>query len=100
MSHTFRNLFGMCDGDDGARTRDLCRDRIPKKRNLLKQRVADGSNSAIRKPWEGLLLPYRTHVLCRFVLCRQELASFHPDFGRGRVLDHDLSSSASPLGPP
>ena len=77
-------------GDDGARTRDLCRDRSPQKRNLLKQRVADGSNSAIGKPWEALLTPYRTHVLCPFVLCRGELTLIPPDFGRGREFNPDL----------
>jgi hypothetical protein len=29
-------------GDDGARTRDLCRDSEPENWNLLKQCVADG----------------------------------------------------------
>ena len=27
VGHTFRKYFGMYGGDDGARTRDLCRDR-------------------------------------------------------------------------
>ena len=35
----FIALYG---GDDGARTRDLCRDSEPENCNLLKQCVADG----------------------------------------------------------
>jgi hypothetical protein len=34
--------FGFSGGDDGARTRDLCRDSEPENWNLLKQYVADG----------------------------------------------------------
>ena len=45
-------------GDDGARTRDLCRDRIPKRRNPLETGVADGYLSALWTPWERLLNPY------------------------------------------
>lgn len=45
--HFDYKLFRINCLDDGARARDLCRDRISKSRNLLKQRVADGSNSAI-----------------------------------------------------
>jgi len=32
-SHIFRKSFGMYGGDDGARTRDLCRDRSASSRN-------------------------------------------------------------------
>ena len=32
--HIFRKSFGMYGGDDGARTRDLCRDSKPETRNL------------------------------------------------------------------
>ena len=34
-SHIFRKCFGMYGVDDGARTRDLCRDRAANERNLL-----------------------------------------------------------------
>jgi len=34
--------FVLNGGDDGARTRDLCRDSEPENWNLLKQYVADG----------------------------------------------------------
>ncbi|HEX5424310.1 MAG TPA: hypothetical protein VFW94_12225, partial [Candidatus Acidoferrales bacterium] len=59
-------------------------------RNLLKQRVADGSNSAIRKPWEALLTPYRTHVLCPFDLCPASIllgffTNFASDLYRGKA---------------
>jgi len=33
-SHIFRKSFGMYGGDDGARTRDLCRDSYIPKRKL------------------------------------------------------------------
>jgi hypothetical protein len=33
-SHIFRKSFGMYGGDDGARTRDLCRDSEPETCNL------------------------------------------------------------------
>jgi len=39
----------MYGGDDGARTRDLCRDSEPDNRNLLKQHAMDGS---ILRYWE------------------------------------------------
>jgi len=48
----------MYGGDDGARTRDLCRDRIPKRRNPLETGVVDGNLSALWNPWERLLNPY------------------------------------------
>ena len=38
----FLKSFGMYGGDDGARTRDLCRDSEPENWNLLKQCVTDG----------------------------------------------------------
>jgi len=41
-SQTSRKCLGMYGGDDGARTRDLCRDSEPENWNLLKQCVADG----------------------------------------------------------
>jgi hypothetical protein len=47
-SHIFRKSFGMYGGDDGARTRDLCRDRKVETRNRKKLGVADGSLSALR----------------------------------------------------
>jgi hypothetical protein len=53
----------------GLETRDLCRDRIPKTSNPLVTGVVDGNLSALWNPWERLLPPYRTHVLCRFDLC-------------------------------
>jgi hypothetical protein len=56
--------FRIYGGDDGARTRDLCRDSELEIRNLLETGVADGSFSALRHPREPLLNPYRTHDLC------------------------------------
>jgi len=50
-------LFRVNGGDDGARTRDLCRDRPSENRNLLKSGVMDGSLSALRNPWERLSCP-------------------------------------------
>jgi len=35
-------IFGISGGDDGARTRDLCRDSTEAGSNLLKLRVTDG----------------------------------------------------------
>jgi hypothetical protein len=35
-------LLGLYGGDDGARTRDLCRDSEPENWNLLKQYATDG----------------------------------------------------------
>jgi len=49
--------FGMNGGDDGARTRDLCRDSKPETRNLLKTGAMDDTKSALRNPWEPLLHP-------------------------------------------
>jgi hypothetical protein len=40
------NFFGMYGGDDGARTRDLCRDRAKRYRNSLKLKRTGGSESA------------------------------------------------------
>ena len=37
-----KNSFGINGGDDGARTRDLCRDSTEARSNLLKLRVTDG----------------------------------------------------------
>jgi len=39
INRLFSEVYG---GDDGARTRDLCRDSEPENWNLLKQCVADG----------------------------------------------------------
>jgi hypothetical protein len=50
--------FGFSGGDDGARTRDLCRDRIPEGRNPLETGVVDGYLSALWNPGEPLLNPY------------------------------------------
>jgi hypothetical protein len=61
--------FRIYGGVDGARTRDLRRDSELEMRNLLETGVADGSFSALRHPWEHLLHPYRTHVLCPLDLC-------------------------------
>ena len=44
--------FGINGRDDGARTRDLCRDT-----NLLKLGVTDGSFGALRNVWPRLLHP-------------------------------------------
>jgi hypothetical protein len=50
--------FGMYGGDDGARTRDLCRDSIPEGRNPLETGVVDGNLSALWNPRQRLLHPY------------------------------------------
>jgi hypothetical protein len=50
-------LYGFYGGDDGARTRDLCRDSKELTRNLLKTGAMDDTNSALRNPWRPLLHP-------------------------------------------
>jgi len=40
---SFLKSFGMNGGDDGARTRDLCRDSQEEARNLLESGGTDGS---------------------------------------------------------
>ena len=47
-------VFGMNGGDDGTRTRGLCRDRSDRNRNLLKLNGTDGTQKglgALRKPY-------------------------------------------------
>jgi len=51
-------FFALCGGDDGARTRDLCRDSIPEGRNPLETGVVDGNLSALWNPQQRLLHPY------------------------------------------
>jgi len=46
--------FGMYGGDDGARTRDLCRDSKKEGRNLLESGGTDGS---FQRPEERLVTP-------------------------------------------
>jgi hypothetical protein len=45
-----RKLFGMNGGDDGARTRDLCRDSREETRNLLESGGTDGSFQRPEEP--------------------------------------------------
>jgi hypothetical protein len=47
-------------GDDGTRTRGLCRDRELRVRNYLKAKSADGSLSPLKRPRKRLSNPYRT----------------------------------------
>ena len=56
-------------GDDGARTRDLCRDSKLEGRNLLESGERMAPFSALRNCWQRLLHPYRTHDLCPANLC-------------------------------
>ena len=49
--------FGMNGGDDGARNRELCRDRVQETSNLLKTRAMDKTNITMRNPWKTLLHP-------------------------------------------
>jgi hypothetical protein len=44
-------------GDDGARTRDLCRDSEPKTRNLLESGGTDGHPKHPETPPETLIAP-------------------------------------------
>ncbi len=60
--------FGMYGGDDGARTRDLCRDRNKPVTNWNQgERMA--LFSALRNVWQPLLHPYRTYDLCPVNFC-------------------------------
>jgi hypothetical protein len=47
----------MYGGDDGARTRDLCRDSEPKTRNLLESGGTDGHPKHPEEPLETLIAP-------------------------------------------
>jgi len=67
-------------GDDGARTRDLCRDSGEKSRMLLKTVAPDDTERALRNPLEPLLHPYRTHDRCPFDLCLFTQMAFLRDF--------------------
>jgi hypothetical protein len=61
--------FEMYGGDDGARTRDLCRDSEKEGRNLQKTSVTMASFGAVRNDREPLSNPYQTHDLCPVNLC-------------------------------
>ena len=54
-SQTLHKSFGMCGGDDGARTRDLCRDSKSKASNILE--LIRGSRRIVS---ELTLIPKRT----------------------------------------
>jgi hypothetical protein len=56
-------LLGLYGGDDGARTRDLCRDRTNLDCNLLKLKRTGGSDSA----QNDAKTPFRTHIEPRFM---------------------------------
>jgi hypothetical protein len=49
--------FRIYGGDDGARTRDLCRDSEPKTRNLLESGGTDGHPKHPEEPLETLIAP-------------------------------------------
>ena len=49
--------FGMNGGDDGARTRDLCRDSPPFWRNSLKPGVMDGNLMRPEEPFGTVIVP-------------------------------------------
>ena len=49
--------FGMNGGDDGARTRDLCRDSPPLWRNSLKPGVMDGNLKRPEEPFGTVIVP-------------------------------------------
>ncbi len=49
-SHIFRKSFGIYGGDDGARTRDLCRDSREEARNLMESGGTDGSFQLPEEP--------------------------------------------------
>ena len=46
VNHVFRVVYG---GDDGARTRDLCRDRTTRYRKLLIMRRTGGSVKGFKR---------------------------------------------------
>jgi uncharacterized protein (TIGR03435 family) len=57
LCHQTIHSLRFSGGDDGARTRDLCRDRIPEHRNSLKSGVTDGSFQRPETPWGTFIGP-------------------------------------------
>ena len=63
------NYLGMYGGDDGARTRDLCRDSTEVGRNLLKLRATDGFFWRSEVPMATVIGPLSDPDLCPVDLC-------------------------------